>query len=100
MSAQHAPVGGRYVGASVLRREDPRLLSGSGTFVDDIDLPGLLHVAFFRSDLARADILRLDVSAARRLDGVRAVLTAAELNEGAGPMRPTLFPAEAPSAPL
>ncbi|HXY92451.1 MAG TPA: xanthine dehydrogenase family protein molybdopterin-binding subunit [Acidimicrobiia bacterium] len=100
MTGQRAPFGGRFVGASVLRREDPRLLSGAGTFVDDVVLPGLLHVAFFRSEMARANILQLDVSAARALTGVRAVLTAADLNEGAGPMKPTLFPAGAPSAPL
>src|SRR5437867_2706991 len=94
-----APAAGRFIGASVLRREDPRLLTGSGTFVDDVVVPGLLHVAFLRSEMARANIAGLDVSRARELAGVHAVLTAAELNDGAGPMYPTLFPLELPRAP-
>jgi len=91
---------GRYIGASVLRREDPRLLAGRGTFVDDVSVPGLLHVAFFRSDIARGNIVRLDVSAALEVPGVRAVVTAEDLNAVAGPMGPTLFPKEAPHAPV
>jgi carbon-monoxide dehydrogenase large subunit len=91
---------GRYIGASVLRREDPRLLAGRGTFVDDVTLPGLLHVAFFRSEIARGRILRLDVSGALEVPGVHAVVTADDLNTVAGPMGPTLFPKEAPHAPV
>lgn len=90
----------RYVGASVPRREDPRLLTGRGAFVDDVAVPGMLHVAFFRSDVARGGIRHLDVSAARAVPGVHAVLTADDLNPDVGPMNPTLFPSAAPHAPV
>jgi carbon-monoxide dehydrogenase large subunit len=40
---------GRFVGQSVKRREDPRLLTGHGIYVDDIAFPGMLHAAFLRS---------------------------------------------------
>jgi carbon-monoxide dehydrogenase large subunit len=71
--------GQRFVGQSVHRKEDPRLVSGHGTYVDDVTLPNLLHVSFLRSDVARARITRLDVSAARQAKGVHAVFTAADL---------------------
>jgi len=87
----------------VKRREDPRLLTGHGTYVDDVVVPGMLHATFVRSDLARARITRLDVDAARAHPGVTAVLTAAELNDGWGSMQPTMFVGDAapsPTAPL
>jgi carbon-monoxide dehydrogenase large subunit len=70
---------GRYVGQRVLRKEDLRLLTGRGTFVDDVTVPGLLHVAFIRSEIARGRITSMDLSQARALPGVRAVLTAEDL---------------------
>jgi carbon-monoxide dehydrogenase large subunit len=94
-----AATAGRFVGQSVPRREDPRLLTGQGTYVDDVVLPGMLHAAFVRSDLARARITRLDVSAARALAGVRAVLTAADLNPGLGSLQPTMFQTDPPPSP-
>jgi carbon-monoxide dehydrogenase large subunit len=69
----------RYTGASVKRSEDPRILTGSGRYVDDIKLPGMLHAAFVRSPLAHANVLSVDVSAAKELPGVVAVLTGADL---------------------
>src|SRR5438105_1708609 len=66
-------------GARVKRNEDPRLLTGQAQFVDDVDLPGMLHVAFKRSDYAHARISGLDVAAARAMPGVVAVYTAADL---------------------
>ncbi|MGP2440784.1 xanthine dehydrogenase family protein molybdopterin-binding subunit [Streptomyces sp. JW3] len=71
-----------YVGTRVPRTEDLRLLTGGSTFVDDIVRPGMLHVCFVRSPMARARILGVDTSEALRLDGVRAVFTAADLNSG------------------
>ena len=62
------------------RREDARLLTGHGRYVDDVPCPGMLHVAFVRSDVARGTITALDVSAARELPGVVAVFTGADLN--------------------
>jgi aerobic carbon-monoxide dehydrogenase large subunit len=65
----------RYVGASVTRKEDRRLLTGYGLYVDDVALPGMLHAAFLRSELAKATITHLDAAAARELPGVVAVFT-------------------------
>jgi carbon-monoxide dehydrogenase large subunit len=69
----------RYTGASIKRSEDPRILTGAGRYVDDIKLPGMLHAAFVRSPLAHGRVLSVDVSAARALPGVVAVLTGADL---------------------
>jgi aerobic carbon-monoxide dehydrogenase large subunit len=90
---------GRFVGQSVKRREDPRLLTGHGRYVDDVMLPGMLHCAFVRSDVARGRIVRVDTDAARKLDGVVAVLTANDLNHHAGNMQPTMM-MTTPGAPL
>ena len=70
---------GRYIGQRTLRKEDPRLLTGRGQFVDDISLPGMLHVAFHRSPIARGKILSIDCAAAKELPGVHAVMLAADL---------------------
>jgi carbon-monoxide dehydrogenase large subunit len=70
----------RYAGTRVLRVEDNRLLTGRGTFVDDVSRPGMLHACFVRSPFARARIDGIDASAALALRGVRAVFTAADLN--------------------
>ena len=69
----------RYIGASIKRSEDPRILTGRGRYVDDIKLPRMLHAAFVRSPMAHARLLSVDVSAARELPGVVAVLTGADL---------------------
>ncbi len=57
------------------RKEDRRLLTGHGQYVDDVTLPGMLHAAFLRSEVAKAAITRLDSTAALELPGVHAVLT-------------------------
>jgi carbon-monoxide dehydrogenase large subunit len=67
------------IGRRIPRIEDPALLRGQACFVDDIELPGLLHAAFLRSPLAHARIRRIDAAGARAAPGVRAVLTYAEL---------------------
>ena len=83
---------GRFVGQAILRKEDPRLLTGRGRYTDDVELPRMLHAHFVRSDLARAKITRLDVGAARELPGVVAVLTAEDLNSRvAVSMYPSMF---------
>ena len=69
----------RFIGQRMPRKEDPRLLTGKGTFVDDVVLPGMLHAAFVRSPIARGRIKSIDASAARELPGVHAVLTAEDL---------------------
>lgn len=73
----------RYAGHRINRVEDARLLTGTGKFVDDIALPGMLHACFVRSPFARAKIRGVDTSAALALPGVRFVFTAADLNPGA-----------------
>jgi carbon-monoxide dehydrogenase large subunit len=73
-------VAGRYAGARVHRVEDPRLLTGQGTFVDDVVRPRMLHACFVRSPFPRARILGIETAAALALDGVHAVFVAADLN--------------------
>jgi len=70
---------GRYIGQRVRRKEDPRLLTGRGQFVDDISLPGMLHVAFARSAIARGNILSINTTLARDVPGVHAVYTQQDL---------------------
>lgn len=69
----------RLTGSSVRRVEDRKLLTGRGRFVDDLRLPGMLHGAFVRSPWPHAELTHLDASAALRVPGVVAVLTAAEV---------------------
>jgi carbon-monoxide dehydrogenase large subunit len=76
----------KLLGARVKRREDPRFLTGQGNYVDDIVRPGMLHAAFLRSPHAHAEILSVDVDAARELEGVHAVLTAADIAPHCKPM--------------
>ena len=65
------------------RKEDPRFIRGQGTYVDDVNLPGMLHGAVLRSPLAHARIVSIDTSAALAHPKVRAVITGKDL-EGLG----------------
>ena len=85
-------MGTRYFGQRVKRSEDPRLLTGRGTFVDDIRLPGMAHAAFLRSPHAHARILRIDTTRARTAPGVVAVYTRADLPETLAEPLPKLIP--------
>jgi carbon-monoxide dehydrogenase large subunit len=69
----------RYFGAPIARNEDRRLLTGQALFIDDVELPGLLHAAFLRSQIAHGRVRHVDVSAARRREGVVAIYTADDL---------------------
>jgi carbon-monoxide dehydrogenase large subunit len=69
-----------YAGTRMARVEDTRLLTGHGTFVDDIARPGMLHGCFVRSPFAQARIKGIDAAGALALPGVVAVFTAADLN--------------------
>lgn len=71
----------RNIGARVRRVEDPRLLTGQGSYTDDRLIPHALHVAFRRSDHAHARIRAIDTAAAAGLPGVTAIVTAADLGE-------------------
>jgi len=88
----------RWFGAPVQRNEDPRLLRGRGIYVDDIDLPEMLHAAVLRSPYAHARIMHIDTSAARDLPGVHLVLTAADLGDVLEPS-PLLIPHQALTQP-
>src|SRR5829696_5336389 len=71
----------RYFGERIKRNEDPRLLMGQGLYVDDVNLPNMLHVAFVRSPYAHARINNIDVSQALQREGVVAVYTANDLGD-------------------
>ena len=81
-----SPVARGYLGQSVTRKEDQRLLTGHGLYVDDVKISGTLHAAFLRSDLARAPRSRvIDTSAAKEMPGVVAVYTWEDFNGITGP---------------
>jgi len=85
MRATEAPAaaGNGHVGRPLKRKEDPRLITGRGTYVDDVVLPGMLHAAFVRSPEAHARITSIDTSGAAGLPGVRAVLTGDDVQPAA-----------------
>ncbi len=80
MTSISQAVAARYAGARMPRVEDSRLLTGHGTFVDDVSRPGMLHACFVRSPFASARINGIDTSAALALPGVQAVFLAEHLN--------------------
>jgi carbon-monoxide dehydrogenase large subunit len=86
----------KLVGSNVKRVEDPRFLCGKATYVDDVSLPGTLHVAFVRSTHAHARLKNVDVIAAARTPGVRRIFTGEEIDKALKPMglpfRPEIFP--------
>ncbi|HEC11118.1 MAG TPA: carbon-monoxide dehydrogenase large subunit [Acidimicrobiales bacterium] len=85
-STEERPIGfGR-----LLRKEDPRLIRGMGNFVDDVELPGMLHMAILRSPMAHARIVSIDKSAAEAHPKVVAVITGADLAEQGLAWMPTL----------
>ena len=69
----------KLVGQRVKRREDPRLIQGRGTYVDDVKIPGMQHLAFKRSDIAHGRIRSIDTRAAGAMNGVEAVFTGAQV---------------------
>jgi carbon-monoxide dehydrogenase large subunit len=71
----------KLVGERVRRREDPRLIQGRATYVDDVKIVGMQHLAFKRSDVAHGRIRSIDVSAAAAMAGVEAVFTGAQIAE-------------------
>src|SRR5712672_2527737 len=80
------PVLPKLVGTRTKRREDPRLIRGRATYVDDVALVGMQHLAFKRSDVAHGRIRAIDTSAAKAMPGVEAVFTGAEIAEFLAPM--------------
>src|SRR5712692_5051032 len=87
MSDQHTTTG--FIGASIRRVEDPVLITGKGCYVDDVQLPGMLHMAFLRTTHPHAKIISINTSAAQAMAGVVTVMTGADiehLNIPAAPM--------------
>src|SRR6476620_7578663 len=77
---------GKLVGKRIRRREDPRLITGTATYVDDIKMPGMYYAALLRSPHAAAKIRSIDISKAVALKGVAAVFTGKDTeNAGAVP---------------
>ena len=77
----------RAIGARVPRKEDRRLLTGRGTYVDDVSPPRTAHACFVRSTEAHAELLGVDTRSAREIPGVIGVLTATDLQGLARPIR-------------
>ncbi len=87
------PVIPKFVGERIKRREDPRLISGTATYVDDIKLVGMLSAVIMRSPYAHAKINSVDLSKARESAGVACVLAGADLKDKIGSV-PCVAPAE------
>lgn len=81
----------KMVGARVKRREDPRLITGNATYTDDLHLPGMQFLAFLRSPYAHARVSSIDVSKAKALPGVIAVVTGDDVKQMTAPI-PTAAP--------
>ncbi len=79
------------IGQAVKRTEDQRLLTGTGKYVGDVNLPGQAHAYILRSPEAHADIVRIDAAAAKKMPGVLAVLTGADLDADGVPDLPCLL---------
>ena len=77
---------GKLVGARVKRKEDVRILTGQGRYIDDVAERGTLTCCFVRSSVPYGRIARIDVEAARAVDGVTSVITGAEMAEYTNPI--------------
>ena len=78
------------LGSPLRRKEDQRLITGRGRYVEDLRFPGMLHAAFVRSPYAHARVRSIDTAAARAMAGVVAVYTARDLPECARPIPPSM----------
>jgi len=76
----------RIFGSGIRRREDPRLITGSATYTDDITLPGMVHAAMLRSQHAHAKITKIDTSEATSAPGVLAVYTGVDIDGALEPV--------------
>src|SRR5690606_27290395 len=83
---------GRAFGQRLLRKEDPRLLTGEARFIDDLQIPGALWMGMVRSPYAHARIRGIDVSAALEMPGVRHVFTGADLADAWADPMPCAWP--------
>ncbi len=74
------------LGAPIKRVEDPRFITGKGRYIDDISMPGMVHLAILRSPYARANIRSVDTTGAKTMPGVIAVITGDEIPYNPLPM--------------
>ena len=85
--------GGDWLGAPLARKEDLRLIKGTGKYLGDIVLPGMLHAVFVRSEYAHARIKGIDTSEAEAMPGVVAIYTGADIKDTMKSMsQPVLLP--------
>jgi aerobic carbon-monoxide dehydrogenase large subunit len=88
MAVESPPIGA--IGESIKRKEDARFIRGRGNYVDDISLPGMLHMAILRSPYAHARIKSIKTDAAQAVPGVVAIVTGALLEQHKLAWMPTL----------
>ena len=91
---------GRLFGKAIKRREDPRFITGRGTYVDDVKLPGMTYAAFVRSPHAHARIKAIEAGRARKVPGVIAVYTSQEIKVGGLPCGWMLPGIKVPTRPV
>ena len=75
----------RFIGQAVLRKEDPELITGQASYVDNMTAPGMVWMAMVRPPFVHAKIDSIDTSAAKSMPGVIGVYTAEDLDVGALP---------------
>jgi aerobic carbon-monoxide dehydrogenase large subunit len=93
MATNPSQYSGDWMGAPLARKEDMRLVTGSGKYLGDIVLPGMLHAAFVRSEYAHARIKGVDKSEAEAMPGVVAIYTGADIKNAMKSMsQPVLIP--------
>ena len=80
MTAEATKAGNGFVGRAMKRKEDPRMITGRGNYIDDMTLPGTLWIALVRSHEAHAKIVSIDKSAAEARPGITAVFTGEDIN--------------------
>ncbi|MFP3900028.1 MAG: xanthine dehydrogenase family protein molybdopterin-binding subunit [Acidimicrobiia bacterium] len=92
MTTTEAPTPTGGIGQRLLRKEDARLLTGEGRYVDDLQIPGAVWLGMVRSPYAHARIGTIDASAALAMPGVRQVVTGADLRDGWAAPMPCAWP--------
>src|SRR4051812_26036210 len=88
------------IGQRVVRTEDPALLIGDGTFIDNLEIEGAAHVVYARAQMAHARITGIDTADALDAPGVLGVFTAADLDLGAFPLDIPFLPGQFPRSAL
>ena len=83
MTAVEQPPAQKWVGQGLRRKEDPRMITGKGRYVDDVVVPGMLYMAVVRSPEAHARIVSIDASGAKEFPGVHGVFSGEELDVAA-----------------